>query len=425
LPITFYRARPDATGRRTLPITGSADRPGAALANQIAGGYPQMKPKGHVRRRGANAFEVVIYLGNIGGRRLYHRETVHGTEADADLRRAELVAAHADDRLPTNAGLTIAVLAEEWLDSIRDEAAPNTIRNRRSQIDRHIVPMLGSRRVRAVTVPILEQTKRALLRGEGPTGQKLSGDTVRGVMSALSGMLRLAARYGWRDDNPVALVALPARKKGTYQLPELEAILALAVEAGRRDPDRHSYVLLVLATGARRGEACGVRWCDLDLEAGIWNLCRQITRGAEGQPTWIEKLPKGEKARTVALDADVVRELRACRARALERALAVGIALDPAAYVFARTIDGTEAWQPNAVNDWWRRAAAKTGTPARPHGLRHLRATDMAEVALPPVVQAALGHASLETTNRYLHVRADADRAAADALAERRRAARK
>jgi integrase len=381
---------------------------------------------GHIRRRGRGSWEISIYQGRIGRRRIYYTETYRGTETGAERRRLDLLEMAADDRLPDRADLTVAHLAEEWLEHKRDQGkAPNTLRNYRSIIDLHLVPTLGTVKVRRLDVFAIERAYRQIRKGE--TGRSAQGaGSMRTIHAVTSGMCKLAKRYGWMTDNPAPLVELEPRPKTELDLPEVADLLALAERVGRQDPDRRTFVLLAVATGARRGELCGVRWRDLDLEAGTWHLCNQRARGDAADadaPAWADRLPKGGKVRDLALDADTVRELKACRVRSIERALACGITLDPAAYVFTRSVDGLEPWIPGWCGDWWRRAARALELDHRLHDVRHLRATDLAEVAPAAVVQANLGHAHLATTERYLHVRKGADRTAVEELAARRRKA--
>ena len=61
--------------------------------------------------------------------------------------------------------------------------------------------------------------------------------------------------------------------------------------------------------------------------------------------------------------------------------------------------------------------AAGIARPLTPHILRHSNATELVELGTPlKVVQEICGHASQSTTERYVHARAGAHRAAIDAL---------
>ena len=380
--------------------------------------------KGHVRRRGPDRYEIAIYQYRIGNRRVYYYETFHGTRRQADARCAELVIAREHNRLADRAELTVAQLADEWFDAIRDDRAPNTLRNYRSLLDTHIVPLLGRHRLRKLDVVTLERTYRMLRRGETPTGRALSVGSLRNVHAVVSGMCALAHRYGWIPDNPARHVRLPAEATSDgFVLPDVTDVCRLAADVGARDPDREAFVYCALGTGARRGELCGLQWADIDFEAATVTIARTVTRTLD-TAAWMTKVPKGGKARRLALDDDLVAVLRALQARSLDRALAAGIALPANAFCFTPAVDGSRPWSPEYVTHWWGRACRARGLHIRFHDLRHLHASDMAEVAQIAVVKERLGHSQLKTTNRYTHVRDDADRAAVQRLAARRTRAR-
>jgi hypothetical protein len=82
--------------------------------------------------------------------------------------------------------------------------------------------------------------------------------------------------------------------------------------------------------GLRRGEACGLRWADLDLDAGLAYISRQLQHVA-GKLT--ECLPKtASSSRVVTLAAVTIAALRAHRHTQQQDAQARGVALSE--YVF-------------------------------------------------------------------------------------------
>jgi len=98
-------------------------------------------------------------------------------------------------------------------------------------------------------------------------------------------------------------------------------------DQGRRRPRRGSRsgpVSVDGFTGLRRGEACGLRWSDVDLDAGAIQVARTLRQvGAEVH----EGTTKTEgSARTVEIDAATVAVLRSWRARQAELHLLVGAA---------------------------------------------------------------------------------------------------
>jgi len=82
----------------------------------------------------------------------------------------------------------------------------------------------------------------------------------------------------------------------------------------------------------RRGEFCGLRWCDVDLDAGVVALSRSI--GQRNVQTW-DKVTETHHYRRIALDPETVEILLEHRHHCIERAGALGIALGRDAFVFS------------------------------------------------------------------------------------------
>ena len=90
---------------------------------------------------------------------------------------------------------------------------------------------------------------------------------IRHVHAVLHRALRDAVRWGLISRNPIEMADPPrissSREMHTWSPEQLEAFLAFT-----RDDRLHALWQLLALTGMRRGEACGLRWCDCDLEQG-------------------------------------------------------------------------------------------------------------------------------------------------------------
>jgi integrase len=170
---------------------------------------------------------------------------------------------------------------------------------------------------------------------------------------------------------------------------------------------------LLATTGCRRGEAVGLRWADMNLDAGTVTITDQRTmaggRVVEGSP----KTQAG--ARTVALDPGTVVALKAWRAQQSAERLAMGRGRPDNGLVFTHTVGGG-LW-PQMVTSRFKSIAIDLELPLiGVHGLRHSAATWMIDAGVSPkLVQQRLGHADVSVTLwLYSHVMPgrDADAAA-------------
>jgi len=173
---------------------------------------------------------------------------------------------------------------------------------------------------------------------------------------------------------------------------------------------------LIAFRGLRRGEACGVRREDLDLEGRVLSVQWQITESGghidEGAP----KTDSSDAA--VALDTGTVAVLRAHLERQVQQRQACGSAWVESGYVFTRE-DGSRL-DPARVTDEFERLAFDAGLPPITlHGLRHGAASIMHTAGLDmKVIQKTLRHStSVITADTYTSVFDEVDRAAAEATA--------
>jgi integrase len=154
-------------------------------------------------------------------------------------------------------------------------------------------------------------------------------------------------------------------------------------------------------TGCRRGEACALRWSDVDLERGEITIHRAIAM-AGSIP--YEKGTKTHQARRVALDAATVERLREHRRLARTRALRLGVAVADDAHLFADIED--RPWRPDVCTNRFCRLRDRLGLAGvRLHDLRHFVATVLGDGGMPiATISNRLGHRDTATTlNIYTH----------------------
>ncbi len=117
------------------------------------------------------------------------------------------------------------------------------------------------------------------------------------------------------------------------------------------------------------------------------------------------KEPKSGRARTVALPATIVAELKAHRVEQAQELLRVGKRLSDDDFVVAQA-DGSPL-RPHSLGQEWVRFVASTALPRiRFHDLRHAHATHLlASGVHPKVASERLGHSKVGITlDLYSHV---------------------
>jgi integrase len=260
---------------------------------------------------------------------------------------------------------------DEWLAGLRLEAS--TIASYRIIIRCHVKPYIGDVPLASLTTARIDALYRQLEReGRRDTKGELAGkglglSTVRYVHTVLSAALAAAVSAGQLRANPAARAHPPTGKQVKAQQREMQPWTAgqLAAFLGWSKEHSSYHVLwLVLAmTGMRRGEALGLRWRDVDLDAGTI----AVRRGArmiryKGEPGEIHEGPtKGHKARGLMLTPP---RWPSCAAGAgsAARWLSSSPATTPWCSAPSRTGSATPSMSPRRSRPRWRAAAARSAT---------------------------------------------------------------
>jgi integrase len=365
------------------------------------------------RRPGTWELRVSIGADPLTGRYRQASRTVEGGRREAQRALAELVTEVAQSpRRGTATNMTVADLLAQWLDLVVDRLSPTTMRNYRAYARRYITPGLGRKQVRNVTTQEIDALYQALSRQ-----RQLSARTIRQVHAVLRGAFGQAARWGWIRTSPVLSASPPPVHKAAVHPPEPRDAARLVAAADQRDPDFGVFLRLAAATGARRGELCGLRWSDLDLTNRTIVIARNVIEADAGG--WLEKDTKTHQSRRIALDAATFVTIERHGSRLEERAHTAGVSVQANGFLFSHEPDCSTPWLPNHQTKRFKALCRRVGLDGvRLHDLRHMHATQLLGARVDVrTVAGRLGHANAATTlgvyAQFLQAR---DRDAADVI---------
>ena len=300
--------------------------------------------------------------------------------------------------------LAIADYMRAWIDTAETlSLAPKTAERYRQLIERQIVPHLGAHALQKLKAAHVADWHAKLLRAGGHEGGPLAPRTVGHAHRVLHKGLADALRRELLTRNPAAIVAPP--KVAADEVKILEAEQVKAALAAMRETVIYPQVVVLLATGMRRGELMGLQWGDVDLDAGKLRVERAVEKTkAQGLRIKAPKTRHGR--RTITLPAGAVAVLREHRKAQLETRMALGIGKLPSdAFVFG-TVDG-QVRDPDRITQDWKRFAAARGVPkVTLQALRHSHASALIASGTDPVtVSRRLGHGSpVVTMSVYAHL---------------------
>jgi integrase len=281
-------------------------------------------------------------------------------------------------------GATWQDACEEWLRWTEHDRKRkrSTVRDYRLTVEANLIGDIGAeRKLETIQQRHLEAYRDALVR-EG----RLSPRTINKRLTMVHGIFGRAVKVWNLRANPAAGIdKVPERRSGDLDVFRPDEIRQLV--AGAATEQDATLYLTAAFTGLRFGELAALRWSDIDWQRELVHVRRALARGA------IEE-PKSGKVRSVPLVPDVAQAL----ARLGQRQLWTG----DDEFVFVSPTGGYIDY--SATVKAYKRALTSAGLRAvKFHGLRHSFCTFAVQVFPLSDVKAWAGHASIETTMRYVH----------------------
>lgn len=368
-------------------------------------------------KREPNYWEVRAYAGRdaVTGKHRYVSRTVRGAKRDAQRLLTKLTT-ELDDHGPT-ARNTVNELLTAHVDHLEARGRQaRTIEGYRT-IVRGVEadPILGTTPLDRVTVKAIDDYYNRLAhRGLAP------GTTLR-YHSLLRSAYKQAMAWGWTATNPIQLATPPSVPRVGRKIATPEIVSQLLEETRKsRNPENHVAFRLLAATGARRGEMCGLRWTSVDFDHSRIEIRAAMSQLASGEVR--EKDPKTHQIREVGIDQTTLSLLQDHLDWQKQISIELGTTLDAAAFVLADfTIDpaGGVSIQPNRLSQAWRRVRERVpgAENMRLHDLRHWYASTQLDAGEPlPAVAARIGDHVETLAKVYAHKGHRGDHQAAEHL---------
>jgi len=265
---------------------------------------------------------------------------------------------------------------------------PTTIVTDTGRIERHIIPLLGTRRVKDLTKTDINKVLKDIMAGKTRVSvktKKLRGKAiVRGgagtatrTVGLLGGILTYAVEAGIITSNPAHGLRKPKDNVRKRRLSEAE--YRTLGEMLRKAAEEEKYAMTVdiirqiALTGCRRSEMIRLKWTEADTEASCLRL---------------EDSKEGESIRPIGLP--VIEYLEQRRTD------------DVGTFVFPG--QGEDNAFGSFPNHWEQLFKDSPLSDVTPHVLRHSFASIANDLGFTEVTIAALvGHAKGSVTSKYIH----------------------
>jgi len=295
--------------------------------------------------------------------------------------------------------MTLAKFASEyWKAGVLLALKPSSARYYQYQLNKYIIPALGTCRICDVSRTRIQAFLLELKRAG------YANATMHGIRTTLAKVLDVAVESGYFERNPAHGIKTgerePMREKRFLTPAQIRALVSTLSEPCR------TIVLVAALTGMRIGEMLALRWKRLDFVRGTVEVAETFSDGCFGTP-------KTRSSRRVIPMSCAVREAFESHGTACSRT-------GPDDLVFS-TLKGTPLSSKNLYNRVLAPACDAIRIPRVSwHSFRHSNATLLGEVGESlKTAQAILGHSDLETTlNTYTHAIPESQRRAMEKVAE-------
>ena len=270
----------------------------------------------------------------------------------------------------------------------------NTRTSFQGNLDRWIYPALGELKLPDITPANIS----AMLLSIQASGKGYA--TVIKVYVILHGLFKMAYMADAITRNPMDKVERPKPRKNEAQTDGAEAYTAeelrhILTRLDHEPLKWRALVRLLVDTGIRRGECCGIQWKDVNFKENTIIICGNFCYTPQ-KGVYLDT-PKNGKTRTIDVDEDVMALLRALRDQQEDKT--------SSAFVFTQE-DSSAPMNPQSPTRYMKKFADRNGIQGlHPHKLRHSFAsvaiTSGADIAS---VSEKLGHSDKAVTLRmYTH----------------------
>lgn len=292
----------------------------------------------------------------------------------------------------------------KWLEIKKLQVRQITIEGYRSYLKIHINPYFDSRKImlKSITAQDIQDYYIAKL-AEG-----LSPNSIKHHHAVINSALKEAVRKRHIHFNPAQYITLPKQQpyESTAYSTEQAAQLLSVLDGEPLKP----AVILGLYYGLRRSEVCGLRWRDIDFQAGTMQICNTVvkfTKTIEQEQT----KSKASKRKMVLIPATVP-YLQKLYNQYLSNPKA-----DPAGHICADS--SGKPFDPDYITKGFQKLLKRHNLPRiRFHELRHTAGSILLDNGMNlKQIQEYLGHGDISTTaNIYAHLTIEGKRQSAQVM---------
>ena len=273
-----------------------------------------------IRKRGENSYLIVVSRGyDYEGNRLKSaQKTVHPPMELKPKQREKRLQEQAvlferevhHTPEPVNKSITLAKYIDHWLAEVAPKKLAKTTYSRDQQDVRRILPALGYYKLTDLRKEVIRDFYEEMRKAPKLTdGKPLSEKSVEGIHNTLCSILSDAVEEGYLLHNPVWKMYKPQGEKKERPVADEELVQRLITALEGQSLKYETYFKLVLATGMRRGEACGVRWSDINWKKRSIHIQRNVVKLSH-EPIFVKPPKTASGDRVVYISKEMAKLLK-------------------------------------------------------------------------------------------------------------------
>ena len=364
---------------------------------------------GLVRKRDDGRWEGRIVVGHKEDGTPIFRYVFGKTQRELTKKLHAKILEFRGVELSEESSMTLAEWLEKWLTEYKvNTIRESTLERYRTDLANHVIPRLGYKKISFITTNDIQKMyvdikENGRIHNRNEKGTALSDSVVRSIHMMLHQAFEDAVKERLISKNPTKGTTIPKKSRGELQVLNKEQLDRFLAEVDK-DEIWRDFFYTELTTGLRRGEICGLKWCDFDEKRGTLSICRNAT-AKKGGGVSIGETKTDTGNRLIYLPESTVKMLKKRKKQALTE------------WIFPNPYRPEDPLLPNSAYQKLKKILKSADLPSiRFHDLRHTFATHALTSGVDAkTLSKILGHTNASfTLDTYTHVTSDMQERAAN-----------
>ncbi|CEJ74263.1 integrase [[Clostridium] sordellii] len=361
-----------------------------------------------IRKRNNNYNVYVEYLDSETGKIKQKSHGKYSSKKDAEKHLIEIKNSVNGNKFVISKDITFVERCQKYMDDDSKDFSPVTLSTRSVVLNSTIKPFFKDIQLQDITPSVLQAFANYVYKNH-------TKQSARVRLAFVKAVLNEAYRLREITDNPTHFIKTPkslvadARIPDVYSKEEVKEVIDKLEGSIIEIP-----ILLMLTLGLRCGEACGLRWEDVDFENNLISINKTLTY--VNKTGFIYKDPKTKGSiRTISAPAELMLKLKKLKVKYNKLKLENILEGKSQNLVCLNSILNPYS-EPTLLKAWYKFLENNNIKRITLHDLRHTHATLLILAGTDmKTVSDRLGHTDIKITmNRYSHVLEEMDRKASD-----------